>query len=72
MGLAVVLSLLLVLGLALADILVVSHSFWRSVCLGMLVVWFCRDLFDVVWYPMLRNIASGPEIELPGRISAGF
>ena len=23
-------------------------------------------------YPMLRNSASGPEIGLPGRISAGF
>ncbi len=27
---------------------------------------------NTVRYPMLRNSASGPEIELPGRISAGL
>ncbi len=28
--------------------------------------------WNLPWHPMLRNSASGPEVGLPGRISAGF
>jgi hypothetical protein len=33
---------------------------------------FQRSLGFAVCFPMLRNFASGPEIRLPGRISAEF
>ena len=39
----------------------------QHVCMVCMISWMSRR-----GYPMLHHSASGPEIKLPGRISAGF